>query len=97
MSEGNPSERNDTPVVVVYTAAFCGYCAGAKSLLSKKGVEFIEIRIDKEAGKREEMEQRAQRDTVPQIFIGDRHIGGFDDLVDLDMDDELDPLLGISE
>ncbi|MBL1277339.1 MAG: glutaredoxin 3 [Ectothiorhodospiraceae bacterium] len=84
------------PDIVVYTSAFCGYCSGAKSLLGKKGVEFTEIRIDKEAGMREEMEARAQRDSVPQIFIGDRHIGGFDDLVDLDMDDELDPLLGLS-
>jgi len=64
-------------------------------LLGKKGVEFTEIRIDKEAGMREEMEARAQRDSVPQIFIGDRHIGGFDDLVDLDMDGELDPLLAL--
>lgn len=90
------TDSNDTPDIVIYTAAFCGYCSGAKSLLTKKGVEFTEIRIDKEPGKREEMEQRAQRDSVPQIFIGDRHVGGFDDLVDLDMDGELDPLLGIS-
>lgn len=83
------------PKIVVYTSAFCGYCSGAKSLLGKKGVEFTEIRIDKEAGMREEMEARAQRDSVPQIFIGDRHIGGFDDLVDLDMDGELDPLLAL--
>jgi glutaredoxin 3 len=86
---------NEKPQVVIYTAAFCGYCSGAKNLLGKKGVDYLEIRIDKEAGKREEMEQRSHRDTVPQIFIGDRHVGGFDDLVDLDMDDELDPLLGI--
>lgn len=88
--------ENNTPDVIMYTAAFCGYCAGAKSLLGKKGVEFTEIRIDKEAGMREEMEQRSQRDSVPQIFIGDRHVGGFDDLVDLDMDDELDPMLGLT-
>ena len=90
------NDNNKMPVIVVYTSAFCGYCAGAKNLLAKKGVEFTEIRIDKEAGKREEMMQRANRDSVPQIFIGDRHIGGFDDLVSLDMEDELDPLLGLS-
>ena len=90
------SDKNNTkPEVVMYTAAFCGYCSGAKNLLQKKGVEFHEIRVDKEAGKREEMEERSHRDTVPQIFIGDVHVGGFDDLVDLDMDGELDPLLGI--
>ena len=83
------------PEVVMYATAFCGYCTGAKSLLEKKGVDYLEIRVDKEAGKREEMEQRSQRDSVPQIFIGDQHIGGFDELVELDMDDELDPMLGL--
>ena len=97
MSDSKMNESNNAPKVVMYTAAFCGYCSGAKNLLGKKGVEFTEIRIDKEAGMREEMEQRSQRNTVPQIFIGDRHVGGFDDLVDLDMDDELDPLLGLSD
>ena len=81
-------------VITMYTTAYCGYCEGAKHLLGKKGAGFTEIRIDKEAGKRQEMEQRSQRDSVPQIFIGEVHVGGFDELVDLDMDDELDPLLG---
>jgi glutaredoxin 3 len=97
MNDINTNEGNYTPEITIYTSAFCGYCSGAKNLLTKKGVEFTEIRIDKEPGKREEMEQLAGRGTVPQIFIGDRHVGGFDDLVDLDMDGELDPLLGISE
>ena len=79
--------------IVMYTSAGCGYCEGAKHLLGRKGVGFTEIRIDKEAGKQQEMEQRSQRDSVPQIFIGDVHVGGFDDLVDLDMDDELDSML----
>lgn len=82
--------------VVMYTSGWCGYCSGAKKVLEKKGVEYTEIRVDKEAGKREEMEERSHRDTVPQIFIGDVHVGGFDDLVDLDMDGELDPMLGIA-
>ena len=51
--------------IVMYTAASCGYCEGAKHLLGNKGVSFIEIRVDKEAGKREEMEQRSKSDTVP--------------------------------
>ena len=67
-----------------------------KTFAEKKGVKFTEIRVDKEAGKREEMEKRSQRNTVPQIFIGDVHVGGYDDLVDLDMDDVLDPMLGIA-
>jgi len=86
--------KKETPEVVMYTATFCSYCAGAKNLLKKKGVDFLEIRIDEEADKRKEMERRAGRDSVPQIFIGDEHVGGFDDLLELDMDDELDPLLG---
>ncbi len=89
------TRQKKTPEIVMYTAAFCGYCAGAKSLLKKKGAAYLEIRVDEEAGKREEMEQRAGRDSVPQIFIGDQHIGGFDELVELDMDDELDSLLDL--
>ena len=81
--------------IIMYTSAGCGYCEGAKHLLGKKGVTFTEIRIDKEAGKREDIDQRSQRDSVPQIFIGDTYVGGFDELVDLDIDDELDPLLGL--
>ena len=83
------------PDIVVYTSALCGYCSGAKNLLKKKGVEFTEIRVDKEAGMRAEMEQRSGRTSVPQVFIGDRHVGGFDDLMELDMDGELDALLNI--
>jgi len=93
MSEAMGEKK--TIEIVVYTAAFCSYCAGAKGLLKKKGVEYLEIRVDEEAGKREEMEQRAGRDSVPQIFIGDQHVGGFDELIELDMDGELDPLLGL--
>jgi len=92
----NASNPDQKPQVVMYTAAGCGYCTGAKSLMGNKGVAFTEIRVDLDAGKREEMEQRSQRDTVPQVFIGDVHVGGFDDLVELDMDDELDPLLGLA-
>ncbi|WP_455217870.1 glutaredoxin 3 [Kaarinaea lacus] len=87
---------NEKVNVVIYTSGFCGYCSGAKKMLDKKGIEYTEIRVDKEAGKRNEMEQRAVRKTVPQIFIGDIHVGGFDDLVDLEMDGELDQMLGIT-
>ena len=85
-----------TPEIVIYTSAFCGYCSGAKNLLNKKGVSYTEIRVDQEPGKRDEMEHRSGRETVPQIFIGQRHIGGFDDMMDLEVDGELDPLLGLS-
>lgn len=82
--------------VVMYTSAGCMYCSGAKNLLDKKGVEYTEIRVDLEPAMRDEMEHRSGRETVPQIFINDVAIGGFDELMDLDLDDELDPMLGLN-
>lgn len=80
--------------ILMYTSAMCPYCANAERLLLNKGVKEIhKIRIDLEPEKREEMMQRTGRRTVPQIFIGDRHIGGFDDLRALDLAGGLDPLL----
>jgi glutaredoxin 3 len=79
--------------VVMYSTPFCGYCAAAKRLLTAKGAAFTDIDLMSEAGRRAEMEERSGRRTVPQIFINDRHIGGFDDLNALDKAGELDPLL----
>jgi glutaredoxin 3 len=79
--------------VVIYSTPFCGYCAAAKRLLNGKGAEFTDIDVMFEAGRRAEMEERSGRRTVPQIFINDRHIGGFDDLNALDKAGELDALL----
>jgi glutaredoxin 3 len=87
---------NTQPKVVMYTSAGCPYCTGAKSLLARKGVVFEEIRVDEEPGRWAEMEARTQCDTVPQTFIGEHHVGGFDDMVELDMEGELDTLLGIA-
>jgi glutaredoxin 3 len=87
---------NAQPKVIMYTTAGCPYCTGAKSLLARKGVAFEEIRVDEEPGLWAEMEARSQRDTVPQTFIGEHHVGGFDDMVELDMEGELDALLGIA-
>lgn len=70
--------------VTLYTTETCPYCRNAKALLTSKGVTFEEINIQREAGKFEEMLNRSQRRSVPQIFIGDTHIGGFDDLAKLD-------------
>jgi glutaredoxin 3 len=78
----------------MYCTAVCPYCVMAEKLLTKKGVcEIEKIRVDFDPGKREEMMQITGRRTVPQIFIGDRHVGGFDDLSALDAGGELDPLL----
>ena len=80
--------------IVMYTKQTCPYCTMAKRLLTEKGQSYTEIDIETEPGRREEMIQRTGRRTVPQIFIGDRHIGGFDELAALDARGELDPLLG---
>lgn len=79
--------------IVVYTTPFCGYCGAAKRLLTSKGAEFTEIDVMFDAERKREMIERSGRRTVPQIFIGDRHIGGFDDLSALDDNGELDGLL----
>ena len=83
--------------VEMYSSGGCPYCDRARRLLNKKGVGFTEVRIDKEAGLREEMERRSHRQSVPQIFINDHHIGGFDDIAELDFDGELDKLLGLAK
>jgi glutaredoxin 3 len=81
--------------VVMYSTAVCPYCIRAEQLLTKKGVQEIEkVRIDLEPDRFQEMLTLSEgRRTVPQIFIGETHVGGYDDLVDLDMDGELMPLL----
>ena len=84
------------PNVVMYCTATCPFCRNAEKLLTKKGAQIEKILVDEDESLWDEMEQKTGRDTVPQIFIGDRHIGGFDDMAELDIDDELDPLLGLS-
>lgn len=80
--------------VRMYSTAVCPYCNMAERLLTSKGVQHIEkIRVDTDPALREEMMQRTGRRTVPQIFIDDQHIGGFDDLSALDKAGGLDPLL----
>lgn len=82
--------------VQIFSSMFCPFCSQAKSLLSRKGVEFEEIDVDFNPGKRMEMIERANgRTSVPQIFIDGRHIGGSDDLAALDGAGKLDPLLGL--
>ena len=80
--------------VEIYTKSTCPYCARAKKLLGEKGVEYQEFEISMDSDKRQEMIQRANgRTTVPQIFINGKHIGGSDDLLELDAKGELDKLL----
>jgi glutaredoxin 3 len=87
--------RPDTsPAIVVYSTLLCPYCHRAKALLRKKGVAFTEIDVGMDLEKRDEMTRRAGRHTVPQIFVGDKHLGGCDDLHALDQEGKLDTLLG---
>ena len=81
------------PEVLIYTANLCPYCTMAKRLLDRKGVKYTEINVDAKPGLREEMMTRTKRRTVPQIYIGDYHVGGCDDLYALDRNKQLDPLL----
>jgi glutaredoxin 3 len=81
------------PKITIYTTRYCPYCHAAKALLNKKGVNFDEIDVSDPA-LRQKMTQRANgQRTVPQIFIGDKHVGGCDDIHDLDARGQLDPLL----
>jgi glutaredoxin 3 len=82
--------------VEIYTTQTCPYCVRARNLLSKKGVEYTEYRVDLQPELRSQMEQRSGGTSVPQIFIDDRHIGGCDDMYELDFDGELDQLLGLA-
>ena len=81
------------PEILIYTANLCPYCTMAKRLLDKKGANYIELNVDGKPGLREEMMIKTRRRTVPQIYIGDFHVGGFDDLYALDQQKKLDPLL----
>jgi glutaredoxin 3 len=80
------------PSITIYTKSWCPYCADAKALLSKKGAKYTEIPV-KSPAEQAEMAKKAGRSTVPQIWIGERHVGGCDDLYALDSRGELDRLL----
>ena len=79
--------------VVVYTTRWCPYCIRAKSLLSRKGISFNEIPVDGDRALREDMARRAGRTSVPQIWIGEQHIGGCDELYALERSGRLDSLI----
>ena len=80
----------------MYTTGMCPYCVRAKMLLQRKGMHWEERRIDLDHGLMREMLQRSNRRTVPQIFIDDFHVGGYDDMAELDAMGRLDPLLGLT-
>jgi glutaredoxin 3 len=84
------------PLIIMYTQAFCGYCAAARSLLNKKKAAYEEVDVTLNKTLRREMKDRSGKNTVPQIFIGDQYIGGYDDLSELNRDGKLDDLLQLS-
>ncbi|VAX08958.1 hypothetical protein MNBD_GAMMA26-2206 [hydrothermal vent metagenome] len=80
--------------VVVYSTAYCPYCIRAKQLLGRKDIEYEEIPVDNDPGQMQIMIERSQRRSVPQIFIANQGIGGFDELAQLEAEGELDAMLG---
>jgi len=89
MSLDDPSASH----VIVFSSPFCGYCAAAKRLLMNKGADFIEINILTNPERRQEMIELSGRRSVPQVFVGGQHIGGYTELSALDASGELDTLL----
>ena len=83
------------PEVVMYSTRFCPYCVRARMLLDNKNISYTEIRVDEQTEQRSVMEQRSRRTSVPQIFIDDYHVGGCDDLLELEYQGELDQKLGL--
>ncbi len=85
------------PDIIVYSTTYCPYCVRAKQLLERKDVEYQEVMVDHDPSLMQEMMERSQRRTVPQIFINEQSIGGYDDLAHLDAKGELDVLLGLAD
>ena len=83
----------NTPVITMYSSAICPYCVMAKNFLKSKGLAWTEVRIDTDPVAREAMMAKARRTSVPQIFVGDVHVGGYDDMMALHRAGKLLPLL----
>jgi len=85
------------PEIIIYTSKICPYCIMTKHLLDRKGLKYTEMNVDETSGLRDEMMAKTKRRTVPQIYIGDFHVGGFDELYALDREKKLDDLLSNAE
>ena len=93
LSEPAIAGSTTAPEILIYSSAICPYCVAAKNFLKSKGQVWREVRIDLDPVERERMMARTRRTSVPQIFIGDTHIGGYDDLMALHRAGGLEPLL----
>ena len=89
----DPTHASASPEITLYTSAVCGYCVAAKNFLKSKGLQWKEVRIDTDPMQRERMVALARRTSVPQIFIGQTHVGGYDDMMALHRAGKLEPLL----
>lgn len=87
------SNTASAPEIVIYTSAICPYCVAAKNFLKSKGQAWTEVRVDLNPAERERMIARTRRTSVPQIFVGDTHVGGYDDMIALHRQGKLEPLL----
>ena len=83
-----------TPSITIYSSAICPYCVAAKNFLKSKGRDWTEVRIDTDPAEREKMVAKTRRTSVPQIFIGETHVGGYDDMMALHRSGGFEPLLG---
>ncbi len=81
------------PTVTIYSTAVCPYCVMAKNFLKSRGREWVEVRVDADPAEREKMVALTRRTSVPQIFVGDVHVGGYDDMMALQRAGKLEPLL----
>lgn len=79
----SPEQAGTVPEIVMYTSAICGFCVAAKTFLKSQGLDWREVRVDLDPGEREHMVSRARRTSVPQIFVGQTHVGGYDDMMAL--------------
>ena len=90
MTDISPAAK---PEIILYTTAICPYCVAAKNFLKSKGREWVEVRVDADPAEREKMVALTRRTSVPQIFVGDVHVGGYDDMMALQRAGKLEPLL----
>lgn len=94
MSQATPA--GPTPAraaITLYTTAICPYCVAAKNFLKSKGMDWTEVRIDRDPEARARMLERARRTSVPQIFVGDTHVGGYDDMIALHREGRFEALV----
>lgn len=92
-TSGSTNPGAAAPEVTIYSTAICPYCVAAKNFLKSKGYGWTEVRIDTDPAERERMLVRTRRSSVPQIFVGETHVGGFEDMMALHRAGKLEPLL----